>query len=287
MKPAELPRNILDRTAVVYVRQSSMTQVNGNLESQRRQYELVRDARAYGFRAVEVIDDDLGTTARGVAVRPGFQKLVGLVCAGTVGAVFSVEASRLARNGRDWHHLIELCGLVGARVIDLEGVYDPSNPNDRLLLGLKGTMSEFELNVMRRRLTDALEAKARRGELRLCPPIGYVWSTDARRFEMEADHRVQEAIRFVFTRFDELGSANRVVHAMLREGRTFPSRRTERVVRSWPGVQPGSASSPTFYAIHSMLECTPTENLILGRRLSTDGRAGHMGIGGRCRNGPC
>lgn len=223
MKPADLPATVLDRVAVVYVRQSSMTQVHGNLESQRRQYDLVKDARAYGFRNVEVIDDDLGTTASGVALRPGFQKLVGMVCAGNVGAVFSVEASRLARNGRDWHHLVELCGLVGARVIDLEGVYDPASPNDRLLLGLKGTMSEFELNVMRRRLNEARESKARRGELRLSPPIGYVWSTEGRRFEMEADRRVQEAIRLVFARFDELGSVNKVVRAMRRDGLAFPS----------------------------------------------------------------
>lgn len=223
MKPADLPRSVLDRVAVVYVRQSSMTQVLGNLESQRRQYDLVNDARAYGFSAVEVIDDDLGTTASGVALRPGFQRLVALLCAGTVGAVFSVEASRLARNGRDWHHLIELCGLVGARVIDLEGVYDPASVNDRLLLGLKGTMSEFELNVMRRRLNDARESKARRGALRLTPPTGYVWSLEARRFEMEADRRVQEAIRLVFSRFDELGSANKVVRWMAGEGLSFPT----------------------------------------------------------------
>lgn len=223
MRPVELPQSVLDRTAVVYVRQSSMTQVHGNLESQRRQYDLVRDARAYGFRSVEVIDDDLGTTASGTALRPGFQKLVGLVCAGTVGAVFSVEASRLARNGRDWHHLVELCGLVGARVIDLEGVYDPASANDRLLLGLKGTMSEFELNVMRRRLRDALEAKARRGALHLTPPLGYVWSSEARRYEKEPDRRVQEVIQLVFVRYEELGSVNKVVRSMRRDGLTFPS----------------------------------------------------------------
>lgn len=223
MKSADLPASVLDRLAVVYVRQSSTAQVQGNLESQRRQFDLVKDARAYGFRSVEVIDDDLGTTASGMALRPGFQKLVGLVCAGTVGAVFSVEASRLARNGRDWHHLVELCGLVGARVIDLEGVYDPASPNDRLLLGLKGTMSEFELVLMRQRLNDARVAKARRGMLRFTPPIGYVWLTEAKRFEMEPDRRVQESVRLVFARFDELGSVNKVVRSMRRDGLLFPS----------------------------------------------------------------
>lgn len=223
MKPAELPQTVLERTAVVYVRQSSMTQVQGNLESQRRQYDLVSDARAYGFRDVVVIDDDLGTTAAGTALRPGFQKLVGLLCAGTVGAVFSVEASRLARNGRDWHHLIELCGLVGARVVDLEGAYDPSSPNDRLLLGLKGTMSEFEINTMRRRLNDARMAKAHRGELHVSVPTGYTWCHDAKKVEIEVDLRIRAAIGEVFARFAELGSVNKVVRSMHREGLTFPS----------------------------------------------------------------
>jgi DNA invertase Pin-like site-specific DNA recombinase len=117
----------LDRGAVVYVRQSTMTQVQGNLESQRRQYDLAGAARAAGFAAVTVIDDDLGRSASGLAARPGFQRLVAEVCAGTVGAVFCLEASRLARNGRDWHHLIELCALSGVLVIDPEGTYDPAS----------------------------------------------------------------------------------------------------------------------------------------------------------------
>ena len=223
MKPVELPADVVERTAVVYVRQSSMAQVFGNLESQRRQYDLARVAREYGFRSVEVIDDDQGVTAGGTADRPGFQKLVAMVCAGSVGAVLSIEASRLARNGRDWHHLVELCGLVGTRVIDIEGVYDPSNPNDRMVLGFKGTMSEFELNTMRRRLTDAKMTKAIRGELRLTAPVGYVWLADGKRFEMDPNRRVQDAVRLVFTRFQELGTIHKVVRSMSLEGLTFPS----------------------------------------------------------------
>jgi DNA invertase Pin-like site-specific DNA recombinase len=135
----------LSRRAIVYVRQSTPGQVMNNLESQRRQYNLVDRARELGFHAVQTIDEDLGRSGGGYVERPGFQRLVAEVCAGQVGAVLCIEASRLARNGRDWHHLIELCGLVGAVVIDPDGIYDPAIINDRLLLGLKGTMSEFEL----------------------------------------------------------------------------------------------------------------------------------------------
>src|SRR3954447_16234303 len=126
-----LPASVLKRKAVVYVRQSTPAQVQFNLESQRQQYELVEVARRRGFDAVEIIDDDLGKSASGMVARPGFERLLAAFCAGHVGAVLCLDASRLARNGRDWHHLLELCGLVEARVIDLEGVYDPGRPNDR------------------------------------------------------------------------------------------------------------------------------------------------------------
>ena len=131
-----LPAALLKRKAVVYVRQSTQTQVQTNLESQRLQYDLVEVARRHGFVDIEVIDDDLGRSASGSVDRPGFERLVASVCAGDVGAVLCFDASRLSRNGRDWHHLLELCGLVQARVIDAEGVYDPCRPNDRLLLGI-------------------------------------------------------------------------------------------------------------------------------------------------------
>jgi DNA invertase Pin-like site-specific DNA recombinase len=158
-----LPVTVLQRKAVVYVRQSTPQQVQSNLESQRRQYELVEVARRRGFTSVEVIDDDLGRTASGAVERPGFDRLVAALCAGQVGAVLCLDASRLARNGRDWHHLLELCGLVEARVIDLDGVYDPCLPNDRLLLGMKGSISEFELGIIRSRMYEAARSKARRG----------------------------------------------------------------------------------------------------------------------------
>ena len=157
-----LPASVLQRKAIVYVRQSTPQQVQVNLESQRRQYDLVEVARRRGFNNVEVIDDDLGRTASGTVERPGFERLVAALCAGQVGAVLCLDASRLARNGRDWHHLLELCGLVEARVIDLDGVYDPCRPNDRLLLGMKGSISEFELGIIRSRMYEAARSKAKR-----------------------------------------------------------------------------------------------------------------------------
>ena len=148
----------LAREAIVYVRQSTIDQVNNNVESRRRQYGLVERARQLGWANVSVIDDDLGRSGSGVS-RPGFEKLLAAICDGRVGAVVSIEASRLARNGRDWHTLLEFCGLVGTLIADEDGVYDPRLPNDRLLLGMKGTMSEMELTILRQRAHEALKQK--------------------------------------------------------------------------------------------------------------------------------
>jgi excisionase family DNA binding protein len=216
-----LPAAVLKRKAVVYIRQSTQAQVQTNLESRRRQYELVDVARQRGFREVEVIDDDLGRSASGTMARPGFDRLVAWLCAGEVGAVLCFDASRLARNGRDWHHLLELCGLVDARVIDLDGIYDPCRPNDRLLLGMKGSISEFELGVIRARMLDAARAKAHRGELRISVPIGYLWHREIG-LGFDPDQRIQEVIRLIFARFRQLGSARQVLLSMLAEGIHFP-----------------------------------------------------------------
>lgn len=216
-----LPAAILGRKAVVYVRQSTQAQVQTNLESQRRQYELVEEARRRGFRNIEVIDDDLGRSASGMVARPGFERLVAWLCAGEVGAVLCLEASRLARNGRDWHHLLELCGLVEARVIDLDGVYDPSRPNDRLLLGMKGSISEFELSVLRARMLEAARAKAQRGELRISVPIGYLWHRETG-LDLDPNLRLQEVIRLIFTRFRVQGSARQTFLSLRQEQIHFP-----------------------------------------------------------------
>jgi DNA invertase Pin-like site-specific DNA recombinase len=207
----------------VYVRQSTVVQVLHNLESQRRQYNLAEYARELGFIDVVTIDEDLGKSGSGLVERPGFQRLVAEVCGGQVGAVLSIEASRLARNGRDWHHLIELCGVVGAVVIDPEGVYDPRLPNDRLLLGLKGTMNEFELHLFRQRSFEAMRQKARRGEFQCNLPAGYCWAPSGK-IEFDPDRRVQQAIRFVFERFAALGSARQVLMEFRSQGVQLPVR---------------------------------------------------------------
>ena len=228
-----IPAQLLKRKAVVYVRQSTQSQVMTNLESQRRQYDLVDIARQHGFIDVEVIDDDLGRSASGTVARSAsprhrserrwrrFDRLVACLCAGKVGAVLCQDASRLARNGRDWHHLLELCGLVEARVIDHDGIYNPCQPNDRLLLGMKGSISEFELGVLRTRMLDAARAKARRGELRLSVPFGYIWHRETG-LGLDPDMRLQEVIRLIFTRFGELGSARQVLLSMTADQIHFP-----------------------------------------------------------------
>jgi DNA invertase Pin-like site-specific DNA recombinase len=212
----------LHRCAVIYVRQSSPSQLAHNHESRRRQYGLVELAQQLGFNNTEVIDDDLGRSGSGLVERPGFERLAAAVCSGMVGAVFCIEASRLARNGRDWHHLIELCGMVGAVVVDPDGVYDPALINDRLLLGLKGTMSEFELNLIRQRSLEAARQKARRGELQFRLPIGYRWTQDGK-IEIDPDRRVQQAVELVLAKINELGSARQVLLWFRDERITLPS----------------------------------------------------------------
>lgn len=215
------PAAVLTRKAVVYVRQSTQAQVQMNLESQRRQYDLVGEAKRLGFRDIEVIDDDLGRSASGTVARPGFERLVAWLCAGEVGAVLCLDASRLARNGRDWHHLLELCGLVEARVIDPDGVYDPCRANDRLLLGMKGNISEFELSVLRSRMLDAARSKARRGELRISVPVGYVWHRELG-LDFDPDQRLQQVIRLIFARFREFGSARQAFLVLRADKIHFP-----------------------------------------------------------------
>jgi len=207
--------------AVVYVRQSTAFQVNFNLESQRRQYSLADRAQQLGWSDVEVIDDDLGRSGAG-ARRPGFERLLAAICEGRVGAVLSLEASRLARNGRDWHTLLEFCGLVGTLIIDEDGVYDPRSPNDRLLLGMKGTMSEMELSVFRQRSAEAMKQKARRGELFLTVAVGYVKTGDDG-IEKDADRRVQEAVALVFRKFSELQTIRQVLLWLRQEKVLLPA----------------------------------------------------------------
>ena len=195
----------LARRACVYIRQSTPDQVQNNLESKRSQYALAERARQLGWADVELIDDDLGCSGSGTH-RRGFERLLGALCEGKVGTVFSIEVSRLSRNGRDWHTLLEFCSVVGALLIDADGIYDPRDPNDRLLLGMKGQISEMELANFRARAQAALVQKAKRGELIQRVAVGYVRSADDR-LEKAPDARVREAIELIFRKFNELGSA--------------------------------------------------------------------------------
>jgi DNA invertase Pin-like site-specific DNA recombinase len=211
----------LARGAFVYIRQSTADQFVHNQESRRRQYGLADHAKQLGWATVEVVDDDLGRSGGGIT-RPGFERLLTAICEERVGAVFAIEASRLARNGRDWHTLIEFCGLVGTVIVDEDGIYDPRHSNDRLLLGMKGTMSELELSLFRQRSQEALKQKARRGALFLGVAAGYV-KTGRDRIEKDPDQRVQDALGLVFAKFAELQSV-RQVHVWLRqEGIALPA----------------------------------------------------------------
>ena len=211
----------LARGAFVYVRQSTADQLRNNHESRRRQYALAERAQMLGWSEVVVIDDDLGVSAGGVA-RPGFERLLAAICAGQVGAVVSIEASRLARNGRDWHTLLEFCALVGSVIVDEDGVYDPRSVNDRLLLGMKGTMSEMELSLLRQRSAEALKLKAARGDLHTTVAIGFVRSEDDR-IELDPDQRIREAIGAVFARFAQAGSVRQVLLWFRQERIELPS----------------------------------------------------------------
>ncbi len=210
----------LSRQACVYIRQSTPGQVRHNLESQRRQYALVDHARALGWENVEVIDEDLGISGSGTR-RPGFERLLRALCDGRVGAVLSIEASRLARNGRDWHTLLEFCSVVGALLIDAESVYDPRLTNDRLLLGMKGTISEMEVATFRERGQAALHQKAQRGALVQRLAVGYLRGAEDR-IEKDPDVRVQSSIELVFRKFAELGSVRQVYFWLDRQQIELP-----------------------------------------------------------------
>jgi excisionase family DNA binding protein len=222
-----------------------MYQVANNVESQRRQYGLVNRAKQLGWQHVQVVDDDLGRSGAGTT-RPGFERLLAAICEGRVGAVVSLEASRLARNGRDWHTLLEFCGLVGTLIVDEEGIYDARSPNDRLLLGMKGTMSEMELSLFRQRSVEAMRQKARRGELHLTVAVGFL-KTDDGRIEKDPDRRVQDAIALVFRKFEELRSIRQVLLWFRREHMFVASLAQGR------GKQPIEWKLPVYYTLHHML----------------------------------
>lgn len=214
----------LKRTAYLYVRQSSLRQVFENTESTQRQYGLREQAVALGWPLdrIIVIDSDLGLSGAS-SDREGFRRLVSEVSMAHVGIVLGLEVSRLARNSTDWHRLLEICALTDTLILDEDGIYDPSHFNDRLLLGLKGTMSEAELHVLRARLQGGILNKARRGELMMRPPIGYAYDANAR-MVFDPDGQIQQAVRLVFETFRRTGSALATVRAFRQEGLLFPRR---------------------------------------------------------------
>src|SRR3954466_11240458 len=200
----------LDRLAIVYVRQSSPQQVADHRESADLQYQLRQRAVGLGWpdARVLVIDDDQGISGQAVDNRPGFQRLLAEISLGRVGIVFGREVSRLSRSNRDWHQLLELCALFQVLIGDADGLYDPTDYNDRLLLGLRGMMSEAELHILRTRLHHGKLNKARRGELFTCVPTGYVRAGGG--IALDPDEQVRDVIRLVFAQFEELGSVPKV-----------------------------------------------------------------------------
>jgi DNA invertase Pin-like site-specific DNA recombinase len=237
----------LRRCAVVYVRQSSTTQVEHNRESTARQYQLADRAMILGWRRdqVRVIDEDLGISGSGLAERTGFAKMIAEVALGQVGIVLGLEVSRLARNNADWYRLLDLCGLTHTLIGDADGIYHPGLFNDRLVLGLKGTMSEAELHVLRARLLGGIRNKAARGELHRGLPVGLVRGEADGEVLLHPDESVRAALRAVFERFAELGSARRVWLWFCSQGLRFPLHSNTLPEVRWV--------TPTYTKIHQVL----------------------------------
>jgi DNA invertase Pin-like site-specific DNA recombinase len=223
----------LDRQALIYVRQSTLMQVLKNTGSKIRQYDLGQRALELGWspERIVVIDEDQGTSGTSFAERDGFEQVVAEVGLGRTGAVFCLEASRLARSCSNWYRLIEICALTRTLVVDEEGVYDPGQYNDRLLLGIKGAMSESELHWLHNRLMGGKLAKAQQGELRLPLPTGLIYDA-ANQVNLDPDEEVQQAVRLLFDLFEELGTATAVVKHFKRHGLLFPT-------RQWGGAEHG------------------------------------------------
>ena len=218
------------RMALVYVRQSSAAQVEHNRESTLRQYALAQRAAALGWpqARITIIDDDLGLSGSSAHQRGGFARMAADVALGHVGLILGLEVSRLARNNADWYRLLDLCAMTDTLIGDADGLYHPSLFNDRLLLGLKGTMSEAELHVLRARLEGGIRNKAARGELRRGLPVGFVWGDADGEVLLHPDEAVSAAVRAVFARFAEFGSARRVWLWFRSEGLSFPTQRHPR-----------------------------------------------------------
>jgi DNA invertase Pin-like site-specific DNA recombinase len=244
---AKITSTHLSRCAHIYVRQSTPSQLERNIESTDRQYALAARAIELGWSrdAVVLIDDDLGVSGSGTADRPGFARMTAEVALGRVGIVLGLEVSRLARNNADWYRLIDLCALTDTLIGDADGVYHPAAFNDRLVLGLKGTMSEAELHVLRARLEGGIRNKAARGELKRGLPVGLVWGEDDGEVLMHPDEAVTGAIATVFARFAELGSVRKVWLWFRQEGLSFPLQKHQQAEIAWV--------TPSYVQIHHVL----------------------------------
>src|SRR6266704_4837457 len=225
MTAAKIQSTHCERTAYVYVRQYTPLQVIENRESTERQYHLRDRAIELGWptNRVEIIDEDQGRSGSSAEHRAGFQRLVSEVGLGKVGIVLMLEASRLARNNSDWHRLIEICGLSATLIADESAVYNPREPNDRLLLGVKGTLSEAELFILRTRLYEGRWNKARRGQLRFPLPVGYIRGTDGG-WELDPDAQVQERLHYLFDSFRRHEVARSVLRDLKEQGLELPTR---------------------------------------------------------------
>src|SRR5271169_2535823 len=214
-----------DRLAIVYVRQSTVQQVERHQEPTRLQYALADRAAQYGWgrEQIVVIDDDLGRSGASVEGRLGFQRLVAEVGLGNVGLVLGIEMSRLARSCRDWHQLLEICSLFDTLIADVDGVYDPAHYNDRLLLGLKGTMSEAELHILKARMLEGRMAKARRGELGRAVPMGYTRRASGE-IILDPDEQAQSTIRLVFDLYEQHHAIGGVLRHLTANGIELPVR---------------------------------------------------------------
>jgi DNA invertase Pin-like site-specific DNA recombinase len=235
----------LRRKAYVYVRQSTMMQTIRNPESTDRQYGLLGRAVKLGWPQIVVLDEDLGLTSSGVVYRSGFDRMAAEVGLGRVGIVLALEVSRLARNNADWYRLLDLCGITDTLIGDNDGLYHPNNFNDRLVLGLKGTMSEAELHILRERLDGGIRNKAARGELRRGLPVGFVWGDADGEVCFDPDEAVTSAVHVVFERFAEMGSARQVWLWFRSEGLMFPTRANMRASIRW--------GTPTYTQMHNVL----------------------------------
>ncbi len=215
----------LDRWAIVYVRQSTLQQVCDHQESTARQYALVDSAMALGWprERILVIDEDLGLSGQSAEGRPGFQRLLAEVALDHVGLILGLEMSRLARSCKDWHQLLELCARFRTLLADADGLYDPTDYNDRLLLGIKGTMSEAEIHILNERMYQAKLNKARRGELLGLPPIGYVRLTSGE-WAIDPDEQVQDTVRLIFDRFDREATLHGLLRYLVHHGIRIPVR---------------------------------------------------------------